>query len=997
VQSRGADLNLGGCRRRRLAVAAALIVGAMPTATAAAAPSARRLEIRRTDSFAYVAPSRPVRLPATHAARSAAAAASAAEISTFAGSVAPGPVPATSIGMYPAGVAAGGGNLFVSDPAFNVAREINSKGIQTVVAGDGGWGAETGDGGVATSAGLSNPAGMALDAKGDLFIADSLNARVRVVAASSCASSCPYGLASTTAHHIYTVAGGGSTGVGDGGPATATELGRPTALTVDSRGDLVIADAGEDRIRLVAATSCASSCPYGLTSMTGGHIYTVAGNGQPGYFGDGGLATAARINNPNGLATDAKGDLFITDTSNNRIRFVAASTCSSSCPYGLAATIAHHIYTVAGTGFSGYSGDGGRATMAQVSYPGGVAADAKGDLLIADTDNSVIRLVASGSCSSSCPYGLARTTPGDIYTVSGAGRPLENGVPANDTMLGFPSDVAIDSGGNLLIADTDNLFVRVVAASSCSSSCPYGLTSTTAGYIYLVGGDYSEGYGGDGGPAASAEMSFPAGVGYDASGDLLISDTVDNRVRMVAASSCSASCPYGLSATVAGDIYTVAGNGAIGYRQDAVPATSTSVWQPEGVAFDSRGDLLMADSTNSRIRLVARTSCASSCPYGLTSMTAGYIYTVAGNGNISSSGDGGPATAAALYFPEGVAVDAKGDVLIADTGNDRVRIVAGATCSSSCPYGLKSMTAGDIYTVAGNGTGGFSGDGGPATAAALLAPSGVGLDTRHNLVIADAGNNRVRIVAGASCSSSCGYGLKSVTAGHIYTVAGNGSPTDAGDGGLATAASLPLDTDPLFPSSVAVDAKGDLLISTGNLFVTGSSRVRMVAASTCSSACPYGLAHTTANDIYTVAGGGTAGLGDGGSPTTAMLAFPSGVAVNSSGDLAIADAKQNRIRIVAVPPRNTAVPVISGSAHVGGKLTTTPGTWAAPSAISYRYQWLRCSSTGTGCTSIAGATASAYVPTSADVGHRVSVQVSATDREGQTGQALARTVGPASS
>jgi MYXO-CTERM domain-containing protein len=370
---------------------------------------------------------------------------------------------------------------------------------------------------------------------------------------------------------------------------------------------------------------------------------------------------------------------------------------------------------VAGNGTAGFSGDGGPAARAKLNVPRGVAVDAAGNLLIADSENDRVRLVAAKSCSSSCPYGLALTTAGDIYTVAGDGRQgySGDGGPATSAELYDPTGVAVDADGDLLIADWGNSRIRLMAAKSCTSGCPFGLPGTTAGDIYTVAGAFTAGNSGDGGPAASAELAFPHSVSFDSAGDLLIVDTANNGVRLVAAKSCSSSCPYGLASTTAGDIYTVAGSGTAGYSGDGGPAASAELNLPHGAAVDASGDLLIADSDNERIRLVAAKSCSSSCPFGLRSTTAGDIYTVAGDGTRGYSGGGGAASSADLDFPAGVAVSAAGDLLIADDFNSRVRMMAAKSCTSSCPYGLASTTAGDIYTVAGDGGVRYSGGGTP--------------------------------------------------------------------------------------------------------------------------------------------------------------------------------------------------------------------------------------------------------------------------------------------
>ena len=207
---------------------------------------------------------------------------------------------------------------------------------------------------------------------------------------------------------------------------------------------------------------------------------------------------------------------------------------------------------------------------------------------------------------------------------------------------------------------------------------------------------------------------------------------------------------------------------------------------PDGVAVDTHGDLLIVDSYHGRVRMVAASTCSSSCPYGLASTTAGDIYTVAGGE--STLGDGGPATAA-IISPQGLTFDASGDLIFADAGSDRVRMVALKNAPVSIAGEPFDAIAGDIYTVAGDGASGSSGDGGPATAATLSAPSGVAFDPAGNLLITDTYDNLVRMVAASNCSSSCPHGLASTTAGDIYTVAGGGA-SGLGDGGPATAATL---------------------------------------------------------------------------------------------------------------------------------------------------------------------------------------------------------------
>jgi RHS repeat-associated protein len=514
--------------------------------------------------------------------------------------------------------------------------------------------------------------------------------------------------------------------------------------------------------------------------------------------------------------------------------------------------------------------------------------------------------------------------------------------------------LAFDAAGNLYITDSTNNRIQMVAATTCSSSCAFGLASTTANDIYTVAGSSSgtSGHSGDSGAATSALLSAPKGVAFDAGGDLYIADGGNNRIQEVSATTTT---QWGVSMT-ADDIYTVAGSssGSSGSSGDGGVATSALFSTPGGIATDPGGDLFITDEANNEVREVTANALpttalspddvysilgtgasgtsgdnaqateaemdspissavdASGNVYvadevnnriqevaGTThtqwgiSMTAGDVYTIAGSSSGSSghSGDAGAATSALLDGPTGVAVDGAGDLYIADQTNNRIQEVAATTGTQ---WGI-SMTANDIYTVAGSssGTSGHSGDSGAATSALLDQPRNLTLDASGNLYIADTTNNRVQVVAKSTCSSGCPFGLSSTTANDIYTIAGSSSGTSGstGDGGAATSALLS-------------GTKGLAFDAAGNLYITDSTnnRIQMVAATTCSSSCAFGLASTTANDIYTVAGSssGTSGhSGDSGAATSALLSAPKGVAFDAGGDLYIADGGNNRIQEVS--------------------------------------------------------------------------------------------------
>ena len=688
-----------------------------------------------------------------------------------------GPATAASLDGTCTAVLDPAGNLVVADIFDNLirvaaaatgtfyGRQMTAGDIYSV-AGNGTWGF-SGDGGPATSAALRYPQSVAVDGAGNLAITDTHNNRIRVVAASTGTF---YGRA-MTAGDIYTVAGGGPH-LGDGGPATGGQLDTPQNVTTDGAGNLVIADAFNDRIRVVAEKG---GTFYGQT-MTAGDIYTVAGTGTQGFSGDGGAAARAELGDPNDVVTDAAGNLVIADTSNSRIRVVAASTGTF---YGQAMT-AHDIYTVAGTGIAGFSGSGTPAIGAELNEPQGVTVDGPGNLVIADSMNNRVRVVAA----STGKFYSKPMTAGDIYTIAGNGtiRSSGDGGPATAAELLAPEGVAVDGAGNVIIADTSNSRIRVAAASTGTF---YG-QAMTAGDIYTVAGTGKRAFAGDGGPATKAALRSPYGIATDSAGDLVIADTFNSRARMVAGHTGT----FFGQAMTAGDIYTVAGNGKVGFAGDGGPAIGAKLGKPEGSAVDAAGNLVIADTNNDRVRVVAGSTGAF---YG-QAMTAGDIYTVAGNGMGGFSGDGGPATTAEMDLPQDVTVDGAGNLVIADTGNAAVRVVAEGTGRF---YG-RHMTAGDIYTVAGNGAAGFSGDGGPATSAKLFDPSGVAVDGSGDLVIADLLNFRVRVVAE---STGTFYGI-AMTAGDIYTVAGDGKFGFSGDGGPATSAALG------YPDAVAAHGGG---------------------------------------------------------------------------------------------------------------------------------------------------------------------------------------------
>jgi trimeric autotransporter adhesin len=497
------------------------------------------------------------------------------------------------------------------------------------------------------------------------------------------------------------------------------------------------------------------------------------------------------------------------------------------------------ISTVAGGGSSLRSGVS--ATHESVCRPGTAAIDSEGNVYFgAYCQHAVFRvdhgsgLISILAANLNLPQGVALDHTGNLFIAdSDVIRRLDATTHEVSVVVGGlwgAYNVTVDGSGNLFISEAFNNWIRRLDA--------------VTGALTRVAGTGTQGYAGDDGQAINAELNFPRQVAIDTSGNLFITDELNQRIRRVDAAT--------------GIITTVAGGGTGCTVQsdglgDGCPATESILRNPTGVALDSAGNLLISDSGSNRIRFVSNTSHI--------------ISTVAGTGAAGFSGNGGPATSARLFDPEGIAIDGVGNWFIGDAGNNRLRRVDAATRV--------------IANFAGNGGLNYTGDNIPAVGAGLSRPSGLATDAAGNLFIFDSGNNRIRRVDAAT--------------GVITTVAGNGTAGYSGDGGLATRAQLNVgNTSNNPPNGIAVDRLGNLFIAD-----SGNNRVRRGDAGT--------------GVISTVAGTGVAGFsGDGGLARRARLNNPTGVAIDTAGNLLIVDSFNGRIRRV-----NAATRVISTIAGGG--------------------------------------------------------------------------------
>jgi uncharacterized protein (TIGR03437 family) len=611
------------------------------------------------------------------------------------------------------------------------------------------------------------------------------------------------------AYRIETVAGNGS--IGDGGVATAAQIANIQGVAADLAGNLYLSDTANHRVRKVSA---------------GGVISTLAGTGSAGFSGDNGPARDAQINLPYGLAVDSAGSVYVADLGNNRVRRIS--------PDGT-------ITTVAGTGRDGPLGDGGAATDAVLLTPRNVALDAAGNLYISEYFGHRVRKVSPD---------------GNIATVAGIGVAGFAGDlgPATSAQLAFPAGLAVDRGGTLYIADSQNRRVRMVSGGAISTALNgndfsnlnitfysvIGVAVDVFGTLYIadgspvvhsytatkewtiVAGTGALDFFGDGGPANKAHLTLPQDLALDLGGNLFVADGV--RVRKMDSR---------------GQIQTVAGDGYLHALGDGGQASDALLSRPSAVALDNNGTLYVTDTGTQRVRQV---------------LPSGIIRTLAGTG-VAGKSTAQPSVALAaatpLYTPMGVAVDPSGNVVIADTGNHRIRQVG---------------TDGQIRSLVGIGTSGSGAEGLPPDQMPLNGPQGVCIDHTGVMFVVDTSNHRV-------LHASPGF--------PVFTAAGNGAPGDAGDGGEGRLAQLKM------PSACALNSAGDLFIAdTGSQVVLGAggNRIRKV---------------TSAGIITTVAGTGTPGFsGDEGLAIAANLYEPRGVAVDDVGNIFIADTGNNRIRLV---------------------------------------------------------------------------------------------------
>jgi sugar lactone lactonase YvrE len=580
------------------------------------------------------------------------------------------------------------GNIIISDQANYRLRLLEPNGIIHTIAGTGTPGA-AGDGGPAVQAQLNGPKGqsaapasrIAIDARNRIYVADTGNHKIRLI---------------DEIGNISTIVGTGTAGyTGDGGPAAAAELDTPSDVAIAPNGTLYIADTNNSAIRIVKPD---------------GTIDTFAGTGERGFSGDGGPAHLAQLDRPYGVELAPNGTVYIADTHNQRIREVTGidlppmpTPQPTPTPQIIPCTDeVGSICTYAGTGGTGFSGDGQNRLEATLYWPFDIEFTPSGRRVFLDWNNHKVREIL--------PDETIVTIMGTDFVGDGP-KDLSDKTPAGaDPLtidLNHPTEVQEFPNGDLLVMCWHNHKLRVIAKDDGRARVVLG---AGAGFM------------GDGGPAKAALVNQPPRAVLDADGNLFLVDQRNQRLRVI----------YNFAAN-RGDaiIDTIVGTGTAGFNGDGA-ALATQVAFPaggnpepaSGIAIAPDGTLYFSDTNNNRVRKVVFSDPGV--------FKNGVVTTIAGTGDKGFSGDGDLAVNAQLSFPEDLEIGPDGNLYFADTDNNRVRMI--------------DLTSGIITTIAGTGEAGYGGDGGQATAATLTRPFGVAFDPNGDLYISDTFNSRIRKV-----------------------------------------------------------------------------------------------------------------------------------------------------------------------------------------------------------------------------------------------------------
>ncbi len=673
------------------------------------------------------------------------------------------------------------GNVFVADYNNNVIRKITSAGVVSTFAGSAGSAGSTD--GTGSAARFQSPSGVVVDASGNVFVADTSNHTIRKI---------------TSAGVVSTFAGSaGSSGSTDG-TGSAARFNRPIGVAVDASGNVFVADASNNVIRKITSA---------------GVVSTFAGSA--GSFGStNGIGSAARFKAPSGVAVDAAGNVYVADASNNVIRKI---------------TSAGVVSTFAGSAGSFGSTDG-TGSAARFNRPVGVAVDASGNVFVADASNNVIRKITSAGVVSTFAG-----SAGSLGSTDGTG---------SAARFNNPIGVAVDASGNVFVADASNNVIRKITSA--------GVVSTFAGSAGSAGS--TDGTG------SAARFNRPFGVAVDASGNVFVAEASNNVIRKI---------------TSAGVVSTFAGSAGSAGSTDGT-GSAARFNNPQGIAVDAAGNVFVADTVNHTIRKIT---------------SAGVASTFAGTAGSSGSTDG-TGSAARFYNPSGVAVDAAGNVFVADSTNYTIR---------------KITSAGVVSTFAGTAASTGSTDG-TGSAARFNSPSGVAVDAAGNVFVADRGNGIIR---------------KITSAGVVSTFAGSAGSSGSTDG---TGSAARFNS----PSGVAVDAAGNVFVAD-----RGNGIIRKI---------------TSAGVVSTKGGSIGVRTTKDGAGYDSLFNDPTSIAVDSSQHLLVCDSAENVIRFGETSDVSPSISVQPSSMVVtSGSSASFSVTATGTAPLSY--QWRKNSTAISGATS----------------------------------------------
>jgi sugar lactone lactonase YvrE len=801
-------------------------------------------------------------------------------VTTFAGSGTGGSTNATgtAASFYrPAGVTVDAlGNLFVADQVNHMIRKITPTGIVTTLAGSETSGAVDGTG---TAASFSSPRGVTVDATGNVYVADTFNNKIRKIT--------PLGV-------VTTLAGSGTAG-STNAAGTLASFNRPHSVAVDASGNVYVADYTNNKIRKIT--------PGGLVS-------TLAGSGTAGAAN--GTGTAASFNLPYGVAVDVSGNVYVADSSNNIIRKINSSgvvttlagsgavgavdatgtTASFALPVGLVVDASGNVYvgdanndkirkitqlgvvtTLAGSGTAGAIDAIG--TAASFFRPGGVAVDASGNLYVADFFNHKIRKIAvSGyTISTALPAGLSFdgttgiisgtptvVTAATTYTITAYNASGSSVTTVSIKTVMLPN-ISYSGGAQTYVVGTA---ISPLTPNSTGSAIPasiFGQVTTFAG---------SGTAGSTNALGVAASFNFPIGAAVDVSGNMYVGDFNSHKIRKI---------------TSAGVVTTFAGSGTAGSTNGT--GTAASFYNPSGVTIDASGNVFVAEKGSNKIRKIT---------------PAGVVTTLAGSGTAGSANGSG--AAASFNFPIGVTIDAFGNVYVADQYNHKIR---------------KITSAGVVTTLAGSGTAGATD--GTGTAASFNYPFGVAVDATGNVYVSDE-NHKIRKISPV--------GLVTTFAGSGVQGATNGNGTEASFSS---------------PTGMTFDASGNMYVAeySGN-------KIRKI---------------TQSGVVTTLAGSGAQGSTDA-IGTAASFNNPTGLAIDASGNLYVGDSSSNKIRKISAVGYG-----ISPSLPAGLSFDATTGTISGTPitvTVATLYTITAYNTSGSSSTTVTIATCSALItPTFAEV------------------------------